>query len=75
MGIFSLQTIELIEIPKAFVEASIYSFKEGQIVTETIELAILMTLIFVLAKCMQETGDICPGQMYARNRSDKKTNR
>ncbi len=58
LGIFSLQTIEPIEIPKAFVEASIYSFKEGQIVTETIELAILMTLIFVLAKCMQETGAI-----------------
>ena len=58
MGIFSLQTIELIEIPKAFVEASIYSFKEGQIVTETIELALLLTLIFVLAKCMQETGAI-----------------
>jgi len=58
MGIFSLQTIELIEIPKAFVEASLYSFKEGQIVTETIELALLLTLIFVLARCMQETGAI-----------------
>jgi len=58
MGIFSLQTIELIEIPKAFIEASIYSFKEGQIVTETIELALLLTLIFVLARCMQETGAI-----------------
>ena len=58
LGIFSLQTIELIEIPKAFVEASIYSFKEGQIFTETIELALLLTLIFVLAKCMQETGAI-----------------
>jgi len=58
LGIFSLQTVEPIEIPKAFVEASIYSFKEGQIVTETIELALLMTLIFVLAKCMQETGAI-----------------
>jgi integral membrane protein (TIGR00529 family) len=58
VGIFSLQTIELIEIPKAFVEASIYSFKEGQIFTDTIELALLLTLIFVLAKCMQETGAI-----------------
>jgi len=58
LGIFSLQIVEPIEIPKAFIEASIYSFREGKIVTETIELAILMTLIFVLAKCMQETGAI-----------------
>ncbi len=58
LGIFSLQTIELIEIPKAVIQASIYSFKEQQIVTETVELAVLMTLIFTLAKCMQETEAI-----------------
>jgi integral membrane protein (TIGR00529 family) len=58
LGIFSLQTIELIEIPKAVIQASIYSFKEQQIVTETVELAVLMTLIFILAKCMQETEAI-----------------
>ncbi len=27
VGIFSLQTIELIDIPKAIIEASIYSFE------------------------------------------------
>lgn len=58
VGIFSLQTIELIDIPKAFIEASIYSLEESQIYTETLELAILMTLIFALAKSMQETGAI-----------------
>jgi hypothetical protein len=58
MGLFSLQTIELIDIPKAIIKASIYSFEDQQIVTETIELALLMTLIFILAKCMQETGAI-----------------
>ena len=58
VGFFSLQTIELIDIPKAIIEASIYSFEEQQIYTETLELAILMTMIFVLAKSMQETGSI-----------------
>jgi len=58
VGIFSLQTIELIDIPKAFIEASIYSFEDQQIVTQTIELALLMMLIYVLAKTMQETGAI-----------------
>jgi len=48
VGFFSLQTIELIDIPKAIIEASIYSFEEQQIYTETLELAILMTMIFVL---------------------------
>ncbi len=58
LGIFSLQTIELIDIPKAIIQASIYSFEEQQIVTETVELAVLMTLIFTLAKCMQDTEAI-----------------
>jgi len=58
LGLFSLQTIELIDIPKAIVEASIYSFEKEQIVTQTVELALLMILIFILAKCMQETGAI-----------------
>ena len=34
------------------------SFEDHQIVTETIELALLMTIIYILAKCMQETGAI-----------------
>ena len=58
VGFFSLQTIELLDIPKAIIEASIYSFEEQQIYTETLELAILMTMIFVLAKSMQETRAI-----------------
>jgi len=58
LGIFSLQTIELVDIPKAFIEASIYSFNDQQIVTETIELVFLLMLIYILAKCMQETEAI-----------------
>ena len=58
IGVFSLQEIKPIEIPKAMIEASFYSFKTKQIVTETIELATLMTLIYILAKLMQETGAI-----------------
>jgi integral membrane protein (TIGR00529 family) len=58
VGVFSLQVITPIDIPKAMIEASVYSFEKQQVMTETIELAILMTLIFVLAKSMQETGAI-----------------
>jgi len=58
IGVFSLQVIAPIDIPKTMIEVSFYSFETHQIVTSTIELALLMTLIFVLAKCMQETGAI-----------------
>jgi hypothetical protein len=58
VGIFSLQLITPVDIPKAIIEASIYSFEKQEIITETLELALLMTLIFVLAKTMQETGAI-----------------
>ncbi|MFA5103526.1 MAG: DUF401 family protein, partial [Candidatus Thermoplasmatota archaeon] len=58
VGVFSLQLIAPIDIPKAMIEASIYSFETQRIMTETLELAFLMTLIFVLAKTMQETGAI-----------------
>jgi len=58
IGIFSLQIIQPVDILKTIIEASIYSFKEKQIVTETLEIALLTTLIFVLAKTMQETGSI-----------------
>jgi uncharacterized protein len=58
IGIFSLQVIAPIDIPKTMIKASFYSFETHQIVTSTIELALLMTLIYVLAKCMQETGAI-----------------
>src|SRR4030042_6559876 len=58
VGVFSLETITLLDIPKAIIEASIYSFKENQIVTDTFEIALLTTLIYLLAKSMQETGGI-----------------
>jgi integral membrane protein (TIGR00529 family) len=58
VGVFSLQLITLIDIPKAMIEASFYSFEKQEIMTETLELALLMTLIFVLAKTMQESGAI-----------------
>jgi len=58
LGLFSLETITLLDIPKAIVEALIYSFSTQQIITDTIELAILTTLIFILARALQETGSI-----------------
>jgi integral membrane protein (TIGR00529 family) len=58
IGVFSLEVITPIDIPKTMIEASFYSFETHQIVTSTIELALLMTLIYILAKCMQETGAI-----------------
>jgi hypothetical protein len=58
VGVFSLEVIAPIDIPKAIIEASVYSFETQHIITETIELALLMTLIFILAKCMQESGAI-----------------
>jgi len=58
LGLFSLQTIDLIDIPKALIQAVIYSFEDQKFDFETIELAFLMTLIYILAKSMQETGAI-----------------
>jgi integral membrane protein (TIGR00529 family) len=58
IGVFSLGSIQVVDIPKAFIEASFYSFEEQQFFSETIELALLLLLIYVLAKCMQETGAI-----------------
>jgi len=58
VGVFSLQEIQIIGIPKAIVQASIYNFETSKIDTYTVELALLMTIIFILAKLMQETGAI-----------------
>jgi len=72
VGIFSLQKITPVDILKAFISGSFYSFREPSknmmiysnqeisvgIYTGTIELALLMTLIYLLAKSMQETGAI-----------------
>ncbi len=58
LGLFSLQEIEPIAIPKAFIEASFYSFSNHEFTTGTIELALLLFLIYMLAKTMQESGAI-----------------
>ena len=70
IGVFSLQEINLADIPKAIIEAIFYKFEGkplesiinnfeiNRVYTETIELAILMTVIYILAKLMQETGAI-----------------
>jgi len=58
VGIFSLVEIAPIKIAKAIVEATFYSYKDEAINTVTLELAILLILIYVLAKCMQETNAI-----------------
>jgi len=58
VGVFSLQEINPIEIPKAIGKAIIYDYDKQVFDFETIELAFLLTLIYLLAKCMQETGAI-----------------
>ncbi|MEF8847708.1 MAG: DUF401 family protein [Candidatus Thermoplasmatota archaeon] len=58
LGLFSLDRISFFDIFKAFSSAVIYSFENDTIVTETLELAILMTLIYMLAKIMQDSGAI-----------------
>jgi len=58
VGVFSLQEIQPIDIVKGIIEATFYSFETNHIYTYTIELAILMTTIYILAKLMQETGAI-----------------
>jgi len=58
VGLFSLQEISIVDIPKSFIEATFYSFKNQTINFQTIELAILLTLIYILAKAMQETDAI-----------------
>ena len=58
VGIFSLQEIALIDIPKAFSKAIIYDFDNEVFDFQTIELALLLSFIYILAKSMQETGAI-----------------
>ena len=58
VGLFSLQEIDLIDIPKAVSKALIYDFDAQVFDFSTLELAILLSLIYILAKCMQETGAI-----------------
>ncbi|KYK21611.1 hypothetical protein AYK21_00725 [Thermoplasmatales archaeon SG8-52-2] len=56
--LFSIPNIELINIPQAFGKALIYDFDNNVFDFQTIELSVLLTLIYVLAKTMQETGAI-----------------
>jgi len=56
--IFSLPEIDPIKVPKALSKALIYDFDKQIFDFQTIELAILLTLIYILAKSMQETGAI-----------------
>ena len=58
VAVFSLPEIDPIEIPKAVGRALIYDVDKQMFDFQTIELAILLTLIYILAKCMQETGAI-----------------
>ena len=58
LAVFSLAEIDPIEIPKALGKALIYDFDKQVFDFQTIELAFLLTLIYVLAKSMQETGAI-----------------
>jgi uncharacterized protein len=56
--LFSLTNIELIKILEAFGKALIYDFDKKVYDFQTIELSLLLTLIYILAKTMQETGAI-----------------
>jgi len=58
LSIFSFEKVNLFSFLKKTLEVTIYSIDANQFYFETIELALLMTLIFILAKTMQETGAI-----------------
>jgi integral membrane protein (TIGR00529 family) len=58
LSFFSFESLNLMFVSKKILEVTIYSIDNNQFNFETIELALLMTFIFVLAKTMQETGSI-----------------
>jgi integral membrane protein (TIGR00529 family) len=58
LSLFSLFLTDPVNILHAVSQATIYSFETRQFQFQTIELAILMTLIFMLASLMQDTGAI-----------------
>ena len=58
VAVFSLNDASLTDIGKGFSKAIIYNFDDKAFDFQTIELAILLTLIFILAKAMQKTGAI-----------------
>jgi len=58
VAIFSLTEITYADIGKAYLKALIYDYDNSVFNFETIELALLLTFIYILAKAMQETGAI-----------------
>jgi integral membrane protein (TIGR00529 family) len=56
--IFSLIETNPVDILKGLGRALIYDYDKQIFDFQTIELSILLTLIYILAKCMQETGAI-----------------
>ena len=58
LGIFSLGNIGVSDIAKAILRAIIYDVNTGTATFQTIELALLMILIFLLAKTMKDLGAI-----------------
>lgn len=58
LGLLTIGLTAPAEIPKAFLEASFYSFSSGRVHTSTVELVLLMSLILTLARTLQETGGI-----------------
>jgi len=58
VAIFSLIDNSIIDVFRAFSKAIIYDFDKEIFDFQTIELAILLTLIFLLAKTMQNSGAI-----------------
>jgi integral membrane protein (TIGR00529 family) len=58
VAVFSLQDAALSDIPNGFAKALLYDFNTQTFDFQTIELAILLMLIYILAKCMQETDAI-----------------
>jgi integral membrane protein (TIGR00529 family) len=58
LGLFSLGRIQLMDIGKAITRALLYDVDTGILSFQTMELALLMILIFMLAKTMKEIGAI-----------------
>ena len=58
LSIFSLAAVSIDSVLFAFLKATIYDVNAGVFVWDTVELAVLMTLIFMLASLMQDTGAI-----------------
>jgi len=58
LSLFSLAAVSVESVFFAFLKATIYDVQNAVFIWDTIELAVLMTLIFMLASLMQDTGAI-----------------